>query len=545
MRLSHIPVLALAAVPSFAVHTHGHSHSGHEKTVMSAKRVAIIGAGAAGSSAAYHLRKDAAAAGIPVNITIYERAPYIGGRSTTVNAYDDASEPVELGASIFVKVNRILVNASEEFNLSTGAMVSARPKTQAGALLGIWNGEKFLYTQGAGAGAGWWWDLARLVWRYGLAPIRTNNLMKDVVGRFLKMYEEPYFPFASLTQVAYELGLTAVTAATGEEYLRENGIGDLFAQEIIQASTRVNYAQNLPLIHGLETMVCMATDGAVSVQGGNWQIFDRMAKAGANSIHLSSNVTSLQRQPDGTYILSAKPIHPSTAAATTSTYDTVILAAPYQFSDISFNPLPQHIPDPIPYVNLHVTLFASPHPLAPAAFNLAPGAEVPQIVLTTLLPTEHPGTTPVYPGKAGFFSISQLRPVTNPATSKGEFLYKIFSPERVEVAFLGRILGVEHSGDAENLDKGDVSWIYRKLWQSYPYEYPRVTFPELRLEDGLWYTSGMESFISTMETSALSGMNVARLVVDEWISRGKGVVEGGERVRGPGEGRQQVLKSKL
>jgi prenylcysteine oxidase/farnesylcysteine lyase len=33
----------------------------------------------------------------------------------------------------------------------------------------------------------------------------------------------------------------------------------------------------------------------------------------------------------------------------------------------------------------------------------------------------------------------------------------------------------------------------------------------------LWYTSGIERFISTMETSALMGKNVARLVVDGWL----------------------------
>jgi len=65
----------------------------------------------------------------------------------------------------------------------------------------------------------------------------------------------------------------------------------------------------------------------------------------------------------------------------------------------------------------------------------------------------------------------------------------------------------------------DISWVYRKLWQSYPYEFPRVTFEELRLDENLWYTSGIESFISTMETSALMGKNVARLVVDEWVSK--------------------------
>ena len=37
------------------------------------------------------------------------------------------------------------------------------------------------------------------------------------------------------------------------------------------------------------------------------------------------------------------------------------------------------------------------------------------------------------------------------------------------------------------------------------------------LDWNLWYTSPIESFISTMETSALAGSNVAKLIVNGWI----------------------------
>jgi prenylcysteine oxidase/farnesylcysteine lyase len=67
------------------------------------------------------------------------------------------------------------------------------------------------------------------------------------------------------------------------------------------------------------------------------------------------------------------------------------------------------------------------------------------------------------------------------------------------------------------IDSGDViSWYYPHVWNSYPYELPRVTFEELELARGFYYTSGMESFISTMETSALMGMNIAQLIVDDY-----------------------------
>ena len=161
-----------------------------------------------------------------------------------------------------MNINHILANATKEFNLSTEGFGSS--SASAGPPLGVWNGKDFVFTQASDGG---WWDNAKLLWKYGLAPIRTVRLMKSTVGKFMNMYEAPYFPWISLSDVVYELGLTAVTAATGEQYLKENSIGDLFATEIIQASTRVNYAQNLALIHGLEAMVCMCKSPTLPLLG--------------------------------------------------------------------------------------------------------------------------------------------------------------------------------------------------------------------------------------------------------------------------------------
>ncbi len=61
-----------------------------------------------------------------------------------------------------------------------------------------------------------------------------------------------------------------------------------------------------------------------------------------------------------------------------------------------------------------------------------------------------------------------------------------------------------------------------------------MTFEDPELARGFYYTSGMESFISTMETSALMGMNVARLVMDDYLN-----VLGGE------EQGQKVVKEEL
>jgi prenylcysteine oxidase/farnesylcysteine lyase len=263
-------------------------------------------------------------------------------------------------------------------------------------------------------------------------------------------------------------------------------------------------------------MVSMAPEGAVSVEGGNWRIFAEMVKSATSDVHFETAVDKITSLDNGTFKISAREIN--TNETLDSWFDEVIIATPFQFSNLTISPKLESTPEEVPYVTLHVTLFTSPRLLSPAAFNLNPGATVPLVVLTTLDPTEEPGTKTPYAGKAGFFSISLLQPITNPATNEEEYLYKIFSPSAVTPEFLARILGIEHvPKDIGGFDKADVSWVHLKVWKSYPVEYPRVTFEQIELAPGLYYTGGMDSFISCMETNALMGMNVARLMVDKWI----------------------------
>lgn len=176
-----------------------------------------LGAGAAGASTAYHLHKYAEEAGIAVNITIFEKSSRVGGRTLTVNAHDSLHSPVELGASIFVKVNHILWNATDDFNLSR-----INPGVDEKGLLGIWDGDSFVYTQDSESWG--WWSLAKLFWKYGTAPYYVNNLVQQTVWTFLKLYEKPYFPFRSLTTRAFELDLVKVTGVTGTQFLAANKV---------------------------------------------------------------------------------------------------------------------------------------------------------------------------------------------------------------------------------------------------------------------------------------------------------------------------------
>ncbi|PLN83257.1 putative prenylcysteine lyase [Aspergillus taichungensis] len=484
------------------------------------KRVAVIGAGAAGASTAYFLRKHADDSEIPVNITVFERASHVGGRSTTVNVFDDPVYPVELGASIFVQVNEHLVNASRDLGLSARSAGHARPRESVDTI-GIWDGDQFVFILQDTYS---WWNIGKLLWRYGWAPVRTQRLMKATVGKFLRLYDKPLFPFRSLSAAAEAVGLLDTTAAPGSVYLEKNSVSPDFAREIIQASTRVNYGQNLPLIHGLEAMVCMATDGAMAIEGGNWRIFDGMLKAAKANVRANHAVTSIDRNRDHSLTVTFE----ANNAQQKQLFDEVVIAGPLQYSDIAINPPLDIVPDEIPYVKLHVTLFSSPHRLSPNYFGrTGPDDQVPETVLTTLPAGTDLGSNRQGVGPPGFWSISTLQTAKPPGSSahddQDHYVYKIFSPEQPTAEFLRKILGLgaDRATSTANqtiadLPKSDVSWFHEKIWNPYPFLYPRVTFEDTELSSNIWYTGGIESFISTMETSALMGHNVATLISQSW-----------------------------
>ncbi|EKD14227.1 uncharacterized protein L3040_003634 [Drepanopeziza brunnea f. sp. 'multigermtubi'] len=477
----------------------------------SLKRIAIIGAGAAGSSTAYYLERFAQQSNMELNITVFERNSYVGGRTTTVNAYGNSLESVEVGASIFVDINTILMNATALFGLTQRGDANFQES------VGIWNGNSFVYTQNTGMQ---FWDVAKLFWKYGLDPMRIDRLVQSVVGRFKKLYEGPFFPFRSLSDRARELDLASVSSQTGAQLIAANGIRASFSTEIVQASTRINYGQNVASIHGLETIVSMVTGTTYQIQGGNWRIFDRMLQTLNATTLLDTTISSISKS-DGKYNVKivSKDSITQELLEKEEPFDTVVLAGPFQYADIEFErDLLNRVPDEIPYVTLHVTLFTSKRTMSPSFFKLAPGESVPTTILTTLPPGEVPDPTKSA-GSPGFFTITTLNRVVNPSTLDEEYLYKVFSREELDSSFLSRLLGTDLPNDLSTVkaDSGDaITWYYHKVWQAYPYGSPRSTFEELELARDFYYTGGMESFISTMETNALMGMNVAKLIVDDY-----------------------------
>ncbi|GLB36511.1 putative prenylcysteine lyase [Lyophyllum shimeji] len=445
-------------------------------------RIAIIGAGAGGSSAAFWISKAKERFGLSLEVDVYEREPYIGGRSTTVYPYSNTSlPPLEVGASIFVSANKNLWRASDEFNLT-------RRVFNTGSQTGIWDGEELLFSFGNG-----WWDTVKAILRFGIsAPKRTDQIVQEAVKKFLNLYTAEAPKWNDVAELAASLDFLEMVQNATADYFRKGGVSNKFASEMIEAATRVNYGQNIDDIHAVGGACSMAATGARGIEGGNFQVFEQfMNRSGAN-VHLKTAVTSISE-------VSSPSRHWTIKTSLGSIdYKAVILAAPFHSTGIA---LPSAIASSIPeqpYVHLHVTLLTTTSPTPnPAYFGLQPGSSVPSAVLTTYEGVRNGRKEPE------FNSLSY-----HGLIREGEWAVKIFSKERLSDEWLNNMF----------LDK--VGWVYRKEWDAYPRLTPTSTFPPVKLGSGFYYVNALEPFISTMETETVASRNVVDLLLNEEFGTG-------------------------
>ncbi|KAF8641081.1 hypothetical protein AX17_000725 [Amanita inopinata Kibby_2008] len=464
-------------LPSIFKATITHSAALDSVDTDATPRIAIIGAGAAGTSAAFWLSKAKERFGLDFQVHVYEQSPHVGGRSMVVYPYDNTSlPPLELGASIFTRSNKNLWRATDEFNLTRQSFGDESYE------MAIWDGEAMLLTVGNS-----WWDTIKLLWRYRFSPQKTRSLVDNTVKTFLTLYEQDPPRWDNISSLSDSFGWTSLVENTAADYLASQGVSDIFSQEIAEAATRVNYAQNIDEIHALEGIVSMATSDAASVQGGNYKIFEEFIKRSDAKLLLNATVTSISPKSDSSYHWTVRSAHGS------ADYQAIVLAAPFHSTGILLpNSISSQIP-PQPYVSLHVTLLTTTSPTPdPTYFALPSNANTSRMILTTYEGARKGGKAPE------FNSLSYLGLVR-----EGEWAVKIFSKEPVTDDWL------------QNLFHGNVGWVYRKQWHAYPLLPPVTAFPPTRLDRGLFYVNAFEPFISTMETETIASRNVVDLLLNE------------------------------
>ncbi|KZS96897.1 FAD/NAD(P)-binding domain-containing protein, partial [Sistotremastrum niveocremeum HHB9708] len=426
----------------------------------SGRTVAIIGAGAAGSSAAFWIGKGRERLGVDVTADIYEAEGYIGGRSTVVYPYNSTQYvPVELGASIFVDVNKNMMRAAREFNLS---LLHFEDNAEVN---GVWDGEKFIVFLG-GSRLSNWWNLLQVIRRYGWrSPKRTIDIVNGMIKSFLTLYTRDTPRWRTVAEASSRLNFTQFTEDTLSRYMEGKGVDRLWTHEVIEAATRVNYGQNADEINGLGGAVSMAADDASGVEGGNYQIFENFVNRSGATIFLNTPITSVKRSSS-----SLAQWEVSTAAGDAKTYDAVIIATP-QTSSVRLSQPYNDTKSKRKFVHLHVTLIATTAERPSATFFNTP--KPPKWILTTRENARNGGPEPEF----NSLTYHETLVVEGKPT---EYVVKIFSKERISDEWLNKAFD------------GQVGWVYRKEWDAYPYLLPRPDYSPVVLDQGLYHVNAFE-----------------------------------------------------
>ncbi|KAF8118490.1 hypothetical protein N665_0005s0247 [Sinapis alba] len=257
------------------------------------------------------------------------------------------------------------------------------------------------------------------------------------------------------------------------------GFSLLRMSSFIEVITRINYGQSV-LISGLAGAVSLAGSGGGlwSVEGGNWQMAAKLINHSDITLHLNEQIESISHLGNYYELKSTK--------GNSFKCDVTVVSTPLDEVDIQFSPVIS-----IPKRELqhtHATFVRGL--LNPGYFGMKSVSDVPALVGTL--------EDPLIP----FSSISILRKY-----SATDMTYKIFTRQAASDSLLDELF----SARTETV---------RIDWGAYPkYHAPEVFAPFILDDHHLYYVNAFENAASTMETSAVAGENMARLIVSRFRTK--------------------------
>lgn len=489
----------------------------------------------------------------------------------------DTLPTVESGAHIFTTNDRIMMQMVEVFNMSRSITPArwgkdARLERNTNGYeddrlhrIGIWDSNKFIVNQDSeDSYLDQWWAEPLLRSRYHDAPAKLVELLEQRDQNLTKFYDAPIFPFKKYSSAMIESGLNYSVSSSAADYFAASGIVPSFIGEIVASYAQSTYGKAAnPLNrlggHGLAALSSLATRGSMRGSVPNKvpdcnkeppgecdlrmptvldELLVRQMGKGLGGIEITTEVRNVKWLDNGSWLLK---VYDMWQVESTAVYDEVILAAPYWSSEVVFDPPLLNVPYQR-YEPLYATVLTTPHLLSPSFFGLEHDQQVPDEILTR---KEDGGERNAEQDtERAFFRIIRRGTILSAPSNytQRENLYEILTPDQIRPSFLRNLFDIPeveppppddrpHDCDKDidrfwNISCKDVSWILtgEQSEMKYPVFEPFASAEELdkrapiKLSDGLWYTSGMELIESRMEAMMLSGKNVARLMVDEWLA---------------------------
>jgi len=373
-------------------------------------RLAVIGAGITGSTAAYRLRALSKTTSEQISITIFEAADKAGGQIKTVLPRQNSDVLLETGATHFFLDDWCLASTLQDLNLSTYTSTSyAEPA--------VWDGGKFRQDpfcreqhppQGNWAPPQIWsraaWYLGQVrftaeLWlQYGQGPWTFRQAMKRELAKW-DSFGRQNQPFSDLGAELDRVGLHNATTRSAQQYLEDLGVASAdFPRDFVEPWTRTLFSDDLSGLTGLAPAMLpwQSSRQLASVGGGNAALVSSLIAQSDAAVKLNTRVTAIEQGRKHRYRLT---YYTATTTTTESSqerehsqeeFDTVLIAAPLSprtLQSIRSNPshiqLPHHASRPS-HRRIHATHFTTmfgvpiaqlTHPPAPSNTSTEHGTD--------------------------------------------------------------------------------------------------------------------------------------------------------------------------
>ncbi|NWY35910.1 PCYOX oxidase, partial [Pheucticus melanocephalus] len=371
-----------------------------------------------------------------------------------------------------------------------------------GTLASVYNGEEFVFEESSWS----FINLLKLLWHYGLNPLRMSMWVEDILDKFMRIYRYQMhdYAFSSNERLLHALGgddFTRLLNQSIDEALQKAGFSQKFINQVVCPTMRVNYGQGVTIPGFVGALlVGWLQSGLWSVKGGNKLVCSGLIYSSKAEV-IPGTVVSIEpktrHQRGGDAVKLYEVTYKTSSGLTGDTYDIVVIAAPLgrKMANITFRNFDPPIPEfPNPYQQIFTTLV---HGRLNTSFF---GYQDPQAFpFGAIFTTDNP--------KLFINSLGVVSPVGDTGTG-GELplpsaVWKVFSNE-------------ELSKEQLNLLFSSYDSVKVKPWLAYPQYSAPETFPPIVLHEQLYYLNGLERAASAMEMSAIAARNAALLAFHRW-----------------------------